>query len=42
MLKKKEKSQMFLGLIFLVQDTWAGESNVGLTPLAPWVEPLQL
>ena len=29
------QSQMFWGLVFLVQEPWAGESNVGLRPLTP-------
>ena len=36
------QSQTFCGLIFPVQNSGAGEPNVGLGPLAPWGEPLQL
>lgn len=36
------QSQMFWGLIFPVQDPQAGELDVGLRPLTPWGEPLQL
>ena len=35
------QSQTFWGLIFLVQDPWAGDLSVGLRPLAPWEEALQ-
>ena len=34
--------QMFWGLFFLMQDLWAGVSDVRLRPLTPWREPLQL
>ena len=34
--------QMFWELIFLVQDLQAGESALGLGPLAPLGEPLQI
>ena len=36
------QSQMFWGLIFLVQDPQTGEPNVGFRPFAPWRGPLQL
>ena len=36
------QSQMFWGLIFPTQDLRAREPDVGLRPLAPWVETLQL
>ena len=36
------QSQMSWGLIFPVQNPWAGKSNVGLGLLTPWGEPLQL
>lgn len=32
---------MLWGLIFLVQDPWAGEPDVGLRTLTPVGEPLQ-
>ena len=35
------QSQMFWGLVFLVQDSWAGEPDMGLRPLTPLGEPLQ-
>ena len=31
---------MFWGLIVLVQDLQAGETDMGLRPLTPWGEPL--
>ena len=34
------QSQVFWGLIFLLQDHWAGEPDVGLGSLAPWGGPL--
>ena len=36
------QSQVFWGLVFLLQDPWAGESNVRFGQLAPWTELLQL
>ena len=36
------QSQKFWGLVFPVQDSQAGEPNVGLGPLTPWGESLQL
>ena len=36
------QSQMFWGLVFLMQDPRAGEPNVELRPLAPLGERLQL
>ena len=36
------QSQTFWGLPFLVQDPQAGEPNVGVRPLAPWVGHLGL
>ena len=30
---------MFWGLIFQVQDPWAGEPDVGLGPLGPCTDP---
>ena len=36
------ENQMFEGLIFLVQDPWAGEPDEWLRPLTPLREPLQL
>ena len=36
------QSQMFWGLVFLVQDPRAGEPDVGLGSLAPWGKPLGL
>ena len=35
------QSQMLWGLIFPVQDPWAGKCNTGLRPLTPLEEPLQ-
>ena len=32
--------QMFWGLIFLAQDRWPGEADVGLRPFPPWGEAL--
>ena len=34
------QSQMLWGLLFLVQDPWAGEPDVGLRSLTPVGEPL--
>ena len=31
-----------LRLVFLVQDPWTGESDVGLRPFSPWRDSLQL
>ena len=36
------QSQMLWGLIFPVQDPWAGEPDMVLGLLVPWGEPLQL
>ena len=36
------QSQMLWKLIFPMQDTWAREPDVGLGPLIPLGEPLQL
>ena len=36
------QSQMLWGLLFLLQDPKAGETNVGLKPLTPLGESLQL
>ena len=36
------QSQIFWGIIFPVQDPWAREPDVGLRPLTPWEEPLQV
>ena len=36
------QSQMLWGLIFPVLDSWAGEPNMGLRPLTPLGETLQL
>ena len=36
------QSQMFWGFVFLAQNPRAGDSEVGLRPLASWGEPLEL
>ena len=36
------QSQTLWGFVFPVQDPWAGDPNVGLGPLTPWGEFLQL
>lgn len=36
------KSQVFWGLIFLVQNTQGGEPDVSLESIALWGEPIQL
>lgn len=39
---ENHQSQMFFRLVFLLQDTRAGEPHMGLISLATWGEPLQL
>lgn len=36
------QSQTFWGLIFQVQDPWVWVPSLGLGPLTPWGEPLEL
>lgn len=36
------QSQMFLGLIFLVQNSLDGVHDVRLRPFVPWGDPMQL
>ena len=36
------QSQMFWRLVFLMQDPWVGDPNVGLGHIAPWKGPLWL
>lgn len=36
------QDQMFWGLVSLVQDSWAGKTDVRLGPITPWEELLQL
>ena len=36
------QNQTFWWLVFLVQESWVGELDVGLRCLTPWREPLQL
>ena len=36
------KAKEFCSLLFPVKDLWAGEPNVGLRPILPWGECLQL